>query len=106
MPILKHTHTFVKYKSKRHKGDLWKCNDPACTFWTEKALILGKMSLCNGCGTEIILTNANMKQRTRPRCLGCSNTGEAKQYKAIRSITDDLFRDHLSIREEREGEKI
>jgi hypothetical protein len=85
MPSIKHTHTYVKYKNR---PGYFRCNDMKCTHFIDQERILGKLSKCNFCGNEFILTEEDLR-RVRPRCLNCSNTKIAKRLaynKAVASI--------------------
>lgn len=90
MSSLKHIHSYIRYKNNQFKRrDLFKCNDPSCTHFAEKSLILGKNSLCS-CGTVFILTNEDLK-RAKPRCIDCSNTVEGIKRRKIKNMITDAF---------------
>ena len=80
-----HVHTFVKYKKK---PGFMRCDAPDCIYWIDKELIINKISRCTQCGTEFQLTREDLK-RSRPRCLNCSNTEQARKHR----IGQDLMRD-------------
>jgi len=92
--ILKHIHQMQRVKGVLIDGKphLFKCADPHCTYREERLLLVGKASLCNSCRAEIVLTMELMK-RSKPMCLNCSNTIEAKAYRAARDVMKEMFPD-------------
>lgn len=94
MPAVNHTHSYVKMRGRRdYPNTLWfKCNDPKCTHYAPYKLVLGKASLCFGCGEEFVLTAADLR-RSKPKCLKCSDTKQARIHKTAAAIVNDLFGD-------------
>jgi acetyl-CoA carboxylase beta subunit len=98
MASLKHVHTYGK--SKRLKN-YFKCNHPQCYHTMHKDDVIGKMSCCNICGTEFIISREDAR-RAKPVCLNCSNTKSAQEFRAAKEqisklfasdpLTDDLFK--------------
>jgi hypothetical protein len=86
MPALKHVHSYSRYRKHYYK-----CNDPMCTHFLDKKMVLGKMNKCV-CGQEFILTYEDLRRAT-PKCKDCSNTKESRVYKAAKGVLDDLFMD-------------
>jgi len=86
MPSLNHTHTYVKYKSR---PGYYRCDDPDCSHFAEKELVIGKNTHCTHCGAIFILDRESAK-RVLPRCLECSDTKEARQMRAARQIIKAL----------------
>ena len=84
--VLRHVHTYVKYK----RG-LYKCNDPHCTHFADREFLVGKASLCTVCGQEFILSRESLK-RKNPRCLDCSNTTEARQHRRAKELISSLIK--------------
>lgn len=87
MPVLKHIHTYVKYKER---PDYWKCADPECTHFAHKALVIDKYTRCTQCGHEMLLTREDMR-RVKPRCMECSNTKKAKIAQRGAGILEGIF---------------
>jgi hypothetical protein len=86
MPGLKHTHSYIRIKSR---PDYYKCADPKCSHYIKKEMILGKYSKC-ACGTDFILTSEDLR-RVKPRCFNCSDTAEAQQKRMVASVTADVL---------------
>ena len=86
MPVVNHVHTFIRSKSK---SGFYKCNSPDCTYYVEKTEILNKLSRCNQCGDQIILTREDLR-RAAPKCLNCSNTKKAIAHKKAKSVLNLL----------------
>lgn len=87
MPSLKHTHTYVKYKKR---PGYWRCADPKCSHYTDHESCVGKASLCNVCGNEFVLTYADL-QNVKPRCLNCSETKEAREFRKVKAIAETFL---------------
>ena len=86
----RHIHTYVRYKRNQWKRkDLYRCNDPYCNHYAERTFIVGKASLCTKCKNEFILTMEDLKL-AMPRCINCSNTKEAIERRAARSLVSRL----------------
>jgi hypothetical protein len=90
--ILKHVHQMQRVKGVKINGKphLFKCADPHCSFREERLLLVDKASLCNSCRTEFILTMEDLK-RSKPLCLNCSQTVEAKAFRATRDAMKEMF---------------
>lgn len=95
---MKHTHTFVKHETR--KG-YYRCNDPHCTSFFERSFIVGKASKCLDCGSEFILSREDLK-RARPKCLKCSNTKEAKTFRAAAALFQKVQEEKIVIGYEKE----
>lgn len=86
MPSLKHTHTYTRYKKHYYK-----CNDPQCTHFADRSLILGKMNKCPFCGKEWVLTKEDLRRAT-PRCIECSDTKQAKVFDKAKAAASLIFK--------------
>lgn len=88
MPVMNHTHTYVKMNSRRRARDnhYFKCAHPKCTHFASRELILGKESICSICHENVIILDREALQRANPRCVKCSNTKQSKQIKAIENL--------------------
>lgn len=86
---LKHIHT---YRRSKWNKNTFQCADPGCTSYANKLKIVGKKSLCNNCGTEIVLTAYNLTT-TYPKCDLCSDTKKSKLLRSIGESTElqDVF---------------
>lgn len=102
MPAIAHIHTYVKYKNR---PGFYRCEAPDCTHIIDKELLLGKLSLCSLCGSQMILTREDLR-RAKPRCLNCSETKKAKLHKKANEITKLLGTaafDPLQLRDKQGG---
>lgn len=89
--ISSHVHSYVKYTRNRYnRDDLFKCNDPHCTHFADRAFVMGKASLCPACGREFILDREALR-RVRPTCLNCSNTKEGRKHRALQSLITGIL---------------
>lgn len=82
MPALKHVHTYVRLKSR---PNTFKCDDPYCTHFERREMVLGKASLCNDCGKEFILDREALR-RVKPRCLECSDTKAGQELRNSKKV--------------------
>jgi hypothetical protein len=86
MPTVAHIHTYIRHKNK---PGYYRCNSPDCTYSIEKSEILGKLSRCNQCGNQIILSREDLR-RAAPKCLNCSNTKKAIAHRKAQNVLDVL----------------
>lgn len=93
MPIVNHTHTFIRYRKKKTSmGEViqtYRCYDPRCTYRVDRDFIKGKANKCP-CGKEFILSGEDLR-RAFPKCLNCSDTAASRQYKTVKQLSDSLF---------------
>lgn len=104
MPVLEHIHTYIRWKVSRyskHGGDKiiggerqFKCNHPNCTHYMSESMVLGKASLCNGCGQEFVLDKSNIDMLF-PKCLSCRKTKKADEHRKVSQIVDDSINSML-----------
>ena len=74
MPSLHHIHRYVRYSQrggKTLKERVFRCDDPCCTHFAPAELVIGKLSRCNMCDGQFILT-AEAGRRVKPRCANCT----------------------------------
>jgi hypothetical protein len=91
MSSIKHTHTYV-FLEKRNGVRYYKCDDPHCTHFASRKLIMGKASVCSNCRkVEIILNGENLR-RSRPVCINCSNTAAAKEYRKSKELIETILK--------------
>jgi len=89
MPVLKHTHTYGRWKTRG--GEMhFKCLDPQCTHFAPRSLVIGKESKCSKC-ENIVIFDWKQAERAKTLCLECQNTKEARELKARKSATEDLM---------------
>ena len=81
MATLKHVHQYVRFRLTKNSGVQYRCADPRCTHFTYKKALRGKLSRCNDCGAEFILTPKQLCA-DRPKCLNCQNTKEGRAFRA------------------------
>lgn len=83
MASLNHIHTYIRKSSNKN---MYRCNSPDCTHFTDKESILGKLSLCTSCGDTIILSREDLR-RAKPKCLACSDTKKGKAFRKAQELT-------------------
>lgn len=91
MPAIKHTHIYVFYKVTEAGEELYKCDDPHCTHYASRKLIMGKASICSGCRQTEFILDWKILRRRRPKCLKCANTAEAKDYRNTQEIMAQIL---------------
>jgi hypothetical protein len=95
MPVLKHTHTYIRVKTLRDgKFYLYRCADKECTHREDKLFLVGKASRCTSCGNEFQLTAEDLRS-AKPRCIECKETKKAKLYKEVKNLVTNLFEETL-----------
>lgn len=89
MPVLKHTHTYGRWKERG--GELhFKCLDPACTHFAPRSLVIGKESKCSKCN-NVVIFNWQQAERAKTLCIECQNTKEGRKHRARKAATEDLL---------------
>jgi hypothetical protein len=73
LPILDHTHSFVKVPELMFGQVHWKCILPGCFLVRKHLLMEGAESLCPDCKQESLILTPDMMRRKRPVCWRCSN---------------------------------
>ncbi len=66
----KHIHRYERKKIGENYI-VFRCNLPKCTHYLPKQLVKGKVSLCNKCGNEFILTSGSLLL-AKPHCEDCT----------------------------------
>lgn len=69
----------------------FKCDDPDCTSYAYKDLLVGKRAQCK-CGREFILSRIELKKKL-PQCEYCSNSKESKRKRDIAEAIADIQKD-------------
>lgn len=67
----KHIHKYIRVNGKFTK--IMKCADIHCTFFIHQSqfeILLGRISLCNECGLEFIITIDDL-ELDLPKCASC-----------------------------------
>lgn len=101
MPALTHTHSYVKsHKQKSDGQQVWKCEDPKCTHLSLHHLVRGKLTLCPACREQEFVLEGRALKRTRPLCINCRNTKEAKEFRESKSLIEALFKPQQEITEQ------
>jgi hypothetical protein len=90
MPVINHIHSYVRFSASQMK-----CADPYCSHLQTKERLLGKVSRCPICKTtDFILTRADLRL-AKPRCINCSNTKEAREFKENRDKVKETLKNAL-----------
>ncbi len=64
-------HKYVRIKMGKFKKPWFKCSIAGCSHHIRPELAIGRMSICNRCGEEMVLTKLNM-QLAKPHCDDCT----------------------------------
>ena len=92
MPPLKHIHTY-SFMERRNGEDYFKCDDPLCTHFQRRSLIVGKISMCSKCrANEVLLDYKQLNARKNPLCTECQETKFAKTLKETKSLMENLLK--------------
>jgi hypothetical protein len=92
MPSIRHVHTYVRLNKTQ-----FKCDDPYCSHIQSKDRLFGKATRCSICkNTEFVLTREDLK-RSKPRCINCSETKAAKNYRETREDFGKILADFDSV---------
>lgn len=92
-----HIHSYIRGRRAvsptvtRKDPQLYVCSDPLCTHKMRRESLYGKLSLCPGCLRNTLILNSQNLKLSRPRCLDCSNTKEAKARRAIQAGLGEIF---------------
>lgn len=90
MAAIKHTHIYVYYETR--KGvEFYKCDDPHCTHYASRKMIINKASVCSGCRKKEIILDWKMLRRRKPKCLSCANTEEARTFRKTQDIMAQIL---------------
>lgn len=100
MPSIKHTHQYQLRPYGRHRK-VYQCVLPNCThFQLQHHLLIGKLSICNQCGSEFTLEKTDiLRLKVRPRCRKCKDVkymgGKRKpsEKKIQEQVIDDAIAD-------------
>lgn len=86
----KHIHQYVKVKiADRKDAIVWfKCNAIGCTHKIRAEFAENRLSICNRCGNEFVLTREKMKL-VRPHCDACTMSTKAKNIKDLAELFKD-----------------
>ena len=99
MPSLKHIHSYIKFRVQKSDGQqLWKCADPRCTHFDTQTKITGKLTLCPGCHDVTFVLDGDMMRRTRPLCINCRDTKEAKAYREHLQLMSNIFEPEAEVK--------
>jgi len=81
-----HIHKYQRVKWGKNKTIVWRCMLPNCQHYLHSDFIVGKVSICHGCGSQYVIT-LEKSHRAKPKCDDCLNPN-------LKQI-DDLLKDLL-----------
>lgn len=88
--MTRHVH---RYQRKRLGADknytVYACNLPGCNHYLERTLVKGKLSLCNRCGTPMIMTPFQLTL-AKPHCLDCTRRKDETYEKFKELLTENV----------------
>lgn len=82
---VKHTH---KYERTTLGKDyiIYKCVLPRCNHYLPLPLIVGKLSICWGCGLEFIIIKSKNGINKKPKCSNCINRKSKLENEALLNL--------------------
>ena len=81
MAAQRHIHKYAR--SKLNRG-IYYCIFSDCTHYLNKAFLLDKIAICNGCNSMFKLNKQQLKN-ARPVCNNCSKSTQAKRQREIQA---------------------
>ena len=94
-----HIHSFKRHplvSTKRlasanpHLIGHYMCSGKFCFATYHKEMLKGKENQCPSCEKVFLLTAEDLR-RARPVCPNCSNSKNAREYRAAKTLIEDLF---------------
>ena len=86
-----HIHQWVYYRVRNDGIILYRCNDPNCYAIKDKALLIGKETVCSKCKVNrFILTPEDLRRKV-PRCPDCSNTKASLVASRAKNLLNNLM---------------
>ncbi len=67
---MKHIHRYEKTILGKNGYTVFRCNLPSCTHYVAANLALGRLTICNRCGEQMIL-DKRAARLTKPHCVNC-----------------------------------
>lgn len=89
--IINHVHTYVFLETRKNGVDMYKCDDPHCHHFAPRKLILNKASICSKCRQSELILDWKALRNKRPLCINCSETNEAKQFRANKAFVEGIL---------------
>lgn len=90
MPVLNHTHKYVRRESGASKYPIYKCLLPDCTSFINEIIAENKKSLCYFCETEFHITKDQIRRSVIKLQCGCRDRGKKKPTVSNEEIKDML----------------
>ncbi len=76
---MKHIHRYEKTVMGKNGYTVFRCNLPNCMHYVAAKLAEGKATICNRCGSEMILDRRAMKF-VKPYCVDCVKVRKSKSH--------------------------
>jgi hypothetical protein len=89
MPVLKHTHTYGRWKERGGEMN-YKCLDPQCSHFAPRSLVVGKLTKCSKC-TNTLIFDWKQAERAKALCIECQDTKEGRAFRARKESTRALL---------------
>ena len=85
--MTKHIHQYIKVKTATRKDAIiwFKCNIVGCTHKIREEFAENRMSICNRCSEEFVLTKEKLKL-VRPHCDACTNSSKGISIKKLTEL--------------------
>lgn len=78
----KHIHKYQRIGLGKNGYEVYKCQIPGCSHYIQPELVVGRLSLCCRCGTEITMTHSHARL-VKPLCLNCDITVNETRRKLL-----------------------
>lgn len=79
-------HKYIRIKFKDTGTVMYKCAHPGCPHFIRQELVVGRMTICWGCGNEFALTSNRLIKK--PTC-GCRKIIANKRESSISNIINE-----------------
>ena len=86
----KHIHQYVRVKIANRKDAItwFKCNAIGCTHRERKEFLENRLSICNRCGEQIILSKGKL-ELAKPHCDKCTKSPKQEEINKLASLFKD-----------------
>jgi len=84
----KHTHKYIRGRLGE-KHVIFRCAFPDCTHYLAKEFVIGKLSVCNRCGEDFIMTRASVSL-AKPHCESCTKSPKAEEQRNIKDFLEKV----------------
>lgn len=93
MPSLKHTHEYVRVaqKSDDKREIRYRCQNPDCTHYIQRSLVINKRTICSLCHVQETIMDYENARRANPVCFKCCKSKRSAAIREKSELFEDLF---------------